>query len=276
MKSRRALLALGNGSVPGLSDAIAFRAAFEGEPPPPAQRYWRGPVLTEFDGRVWRPARFAIAERPDYTTEGPEYAYRLTLEPHNQRWLVALDFPAADLGWLTGLLAPGIIRGNKRRYGQLDLDAAVLARWDVEVVAAEIRSAGRRLDCVRVHDDEREMRGSRRRLVEPELLLLDVGARRPLDEREPRRRTEGVQHHVPRAAGTCALDDLGNDHGRTARRDRLAHLRQHDARRIDDCNLALDRQIGLTEQPRPDQRLEPVLPGPRSRWPAATGVLFEA
>jgi transglutaminase-like putative cysteine protease len=77
----------------GLSDAIAFRADFNGPPPPPAQRYWRGPVLTFFDGRTWRPGPFTIAAEPDYAPAGPVYDYRLTLEPHNQNWLLALDFP---------------------------------------------------------------------------------------------------------------------------------------------------------------------------------------
>ncbi len=76
-----------------LSDAIAFRADFAGEPPPPAQRYWRGPVLTDFDGRSWRAGRFLLQREPAYATSGPAYDYRLTLEPHNQRWLLALDYP---------------------------------------------------------------------------------------------------------------------------------------------------------------------------------------
>ena len=36
-----------------LSDAIAFRAEFRSTPPPQPQRYWRGPVLWDFDGRTW-------------------------------------------------------------------------------------------------------------------------------------------------------------------------------------------------------------------------------
>ena len=35
------------------SDAIAFRAEFLAESPPPQLRYWRGPVLWDFDGRTW-------------------------------------------------------------------------------------------------------------------------------------------------------------------------------------------------------------------------------
>ena len=46
-------MAPGNLSQLALSDAIAFRAEFEGEPPPPRLRYWRGPVLWDFDGRTW-------------------------------------------------------------------------------------------------------------------------------------------------------------------------------------------------------------------------------
>lgn len=82
----------------GLSEEIAFRADFaSGTPPAPALRYWRGPVLTEFDGRTWRPGRTTIANRPAYTTSGPRLDYRLTLEAHGQRWLLALDFAAANL-----------------------------------------------------------------------------------------------------------------------------------------------------------------------------------
>ncbi len=36
-----------------LSDAVAFRVEFDGPVPPPAQRYWRGPVFSRFDGRTW-------------------------------------------------------------------------------------------------------------------------------------------------------------------------------------------------------------------------------
>lgn len=90
-------MAPGSISQLGLSDAIAFRAEFNGKVPPPAQRYWRGPVLTSFDGRTWRPGRFTTAAEPGYAPSGPAYDYRLTLEPHNQNWLPALDFPAAGL-----------------------------------------------------------------------------------------------------------------------------------------------------------------------------------
>lgn len=81
----------------GESGAIAFRAEFDDTPPPPAQRYWRGPVLTAFDGRTWRAGRALESSSPFYSPSGPRLDYRLTLEPHNRRWLLALDFPAAGL-----------------------------------------------------------------------------------------------------------------------------------------------------------------------------------
>ena len=85
------------GSISQLSEsgAIAFRARFADEPPPRPQRYWRGPVLTRFDGRNWRAGAVTEAATPFYTPVGPRIDYTLTLEPHNQRWLLALDFPGA-------------------------------------------------------------------------------------------------------------------------------------------------------------------------------------
>ncbi|RTL50943.1 MAG: DUF3488 domain-containing protein [Rhodocyclaceae bacterium] len=84
------------GSISQLSrsDAIAFRVQFEGEMPPREQLYWRGPVLTQFDGQSWRmlpPLGFSALP---YAPSGKRYRYETTLEPHNQRWLLALDYPA--------------------------------------------------------------------------------------------------------------------------------------------------------------------------------------
>lgn len=82
------------------SDEIAFRAKFEGPLPPERERYWRGPVLSKFDGHTWRPGPEQILTQPFYTPAGQEYRYTLTLEPHDQRWLLALDYPGGDSGQL--------------------------------------------------------------------------------------------------------------------------------------------------------------------------------
>jgi transglutaminase-like putative cysteine protease len=76
------------------SDAIAFRAEFDGEPPPHAQRYWRGPVLWDFDGRTWTmmPSGLASFTPP---SGGRLYRYDVVLEPHNRPWLFALESAAS-------------------------------------------------------------------------------------------------------------------------------------------------------------------------------------
>lgn len=77
------------------SEEIAFRVSFDRGPPPEAQRYWRGPVLWLFDGRTWRLAREsapALPPEPDATAV--PFDYTVTLQPHDQHWLLGLDVPA--------------------------------------------------------------------------------------------------------------------------------------------------------------------------------------
>jgi transglutaminase-like putative cysteine protease len=74
-----------------LNDTVAFRVRFAGEPPPPLQRYWRGPVLTEFDGYTWSRPRAQAYFRPPVEFIGAPVEYTVTLEPTQQRMLFALD-----------------------------------------------------------------------------------------------------------------------------------------------------------------------------------------
>lgn len=77
-----------------LSDAVVFRASFEGEAPPPKSRYWRGPVLWNSDGRSWRPEPRIDAEpAPDFMPGPARYRYTLTLEPQRNTWIYLLDLP---------------------------------------------------------------------------------------------------------------------------------------------------------------------------------------
>ena len=77
------------------SGEVAFRARFFTPLPPPAQRYWRGPVLHEFDGRSWRRPRGQVFPEQVVTYGGAPVDYEITLEPHARRWVLALDMPAA-------------------------------------------------------------------------------------------------------------------------------------------------------------------------------------
>lgn len=89
---------LGEEMAPGditelsLSSDVAFRVRFRGVAPPPAQRYWRGPVLHDFDGYTWRRTR-SYLRAAMVETRGPQYDYRLMLEPTDNYWVFALDMP---------------------------------------------------------------------------------------------------------------------------------------------------------------------------------------
>jgi transglutaminase-like putative cysteine protease len=80
------------------SDAPAFRVKFYGPAPPPAQRYWRGPVLWHTDGRTWTRGR-SIALRqpgiPAIENAGDAVRQSITLEGQGTRWLVGLDVPVS-------------------------------------------------------------------------------------------------------------------------------------------------------------------------------------
>jgi protein-glutamine gamma-glutamyltransferase len=81
-----------------LEEGIAMRVRFEGERPPASELYFRGPVLSSFDGREWRPllARmnaFTAAYLPPTSLQaiGEPVRYTVTLEPNNRPWLLVLD-----------------------------------------------------------------------------------------------------------------------------------------------------------------------------------------
>jgi len=76
-----------------LSDAVAFRVRFDAQIPRAKDLYWRGPVMWDFDGRTWS-AQFFVYTAPGIEAAGDSVAYEVTLEPHNRRWLFALDLPA--------------------------------------------------------------------------------------------------------------------------------------------------------------------------------------
>jgi transglutaminase-like putative cysteine protease len=83
----------GNLTSLALSDAVAFRVRFESPKPRLRDLYWRGPLMWDFDGRTWSASYFYYA-LPRIEAAGNPVTYEITLEPHNRRWLFALDLPA--------------------------------------------------------------------------------------------------------------------------------------------------------------------------------------
>ncbi|MBI2783482.1 MAG: DUF3488 domain-containing transglutaminase family protein [Gammaproteobacteria bacterium] len=105
------VLAPGDLSRLGASGEVAFRVKFDGTPPPHNQLYWRGLVLSRFDGRNWsriEPGLDADAGASRRGGAGPQpwesavqrlgapRHYRMILEPSGENWLFALETPVPE------------------------------------------------------------------------------------------------------------------------------------------------------------------------------------
>lgn len=77
------------------SDAVAFRVKFDGPTPAARDRYWRGLVLTVFNGRTWSmndPYEGARVHEI-VSGQGDPIKYQITLEATRQPYVFALDMP---------------------------------------------------------------------------------------------------------------------------------------------------------------------------------------
>ncbi len=120
-----------------VNDTVAFRVRFDGEPPPPLQRYWRGPVLTEFDGYTWSRSPAQSYFRMPVEFVGEPVDYTVTLEPTEQRILFALDMPEqwpdqiAEQRWDYQLRTPrpigAVIQYRARSYPQYRAGTQLMA-----------------------------------------------------------------------------------------------------------------------------------------------------
>ncbi|KQW55178.1 transglutaminaseTgpA domain-containing protein [Variovorax sp. Root411] len=118
-----------------LDDRIAARIKFDGDrAPPQSQLYFRGPVLTQFDGREWTalPSWARGAQwSPNLRVSGEPVRYEVTLEASNRPWLLTLDAsqqpPAApgfevagtpDLQWIANRPVTDLVRYRAESYTQ--------------------------------------------------------------------------------------------------------------------------------------------------------------
>jgi protein-glutamine gamma-glutamyltransferase len=88
---------LGDEMSPGTIDELiqdyepAFRVRFESPAPRPSERYWRGPMLTQFDGLTWRRSPGFAYREPAVQLLGEPIRQKVTLEPSNRRRWFALE-----------------------------------------------------------------------------------------------------------------------------------------------------------------------------------------
>ncbi len=96
-----AVTGLGDEMTPGdiarlvESDEPALRVRFFGPLPPARERYWRGPVLHDFDGATWRRHRTPAAPAAAFISRGPAYTYSATIEPNSHGTVIALEMSSA-------------------------------------------------------------------------------------------------------------------------------------------------------------------------------------
>lgn len=100
------------------SDELAFRATFEGEIPAYGDLYWRGLVLSYFDGetQTWeqeKPRFYGRTMRRNGRSPGWEHnmeylgnevSYSVMMEPTNQHWLFSLTLPEPSAEQTMGLV----------------------------------------------------------------------------------------------------------------------------------------------------------------------------
>lgn len=88
-------LRFGNVAELALDDSVALRVKFDGAAPATASLYFRGPVLSEYDGVTWRAEPALPWGRRDpgpLANDRSVTGYEITIEPLQIRWLPLLEF----------------------------------------------------------------------------------------------------------------------------------------------------------------------------------------
>ena len=126
-------MTVGNIASLALDDGIAMRIRFDGPVPEQPYLYFRGPVLSSFDGREWRPPRLDFtlpqATLRSLQVSGAPIDYEVTLEPNNRPWLLLMDAAPkrpelpegrallmADLQWATPRPVTDLLRYRAQSY----------------------------------------------------------------------------------------------------------------------------------------------------------------
>ena len=170
-----ASMQVGNIANLALDESIAMRLRFEGRVPPQGDLYFRGPVLSTFDGREWRALQPRLGTKAwplmpgnaQLEVAGEPVRYEITLEPNNRPWVLVMDAAVkppqangleavmtSELQWvanrpITDLLRYRVESYTSFRHGPRNSIAAVLPQYTelppgfnprTHALAAELRA----------------------------------------------------------------------------------------------------------------------------------------
>ena len=141
-------LRLGGVAEVAEDDSIAFRVRFLGPAPPAEQIYFRGPVLSAFDGREWTRGvpTVPVSQRPraDLRPSAPALRYEMTLEPMRLPLLPLLELTPDTPGLAPTL--PGWM-ALLRPDAQWQTDRPIAERVRIEAGAGCRRCTARSTRC---------------------------------------------------------------------------------------------------------------------------------
>lgn len=117
-----------------LDESVVLRVLFDTPDhaaPPASQLYFRGPVLSDFDGKQWRAS--GLRQATSLRVQGAPVRYTVTMEPHQRPWLMAMEvvtekpvlegittFMTADLQWLASRPITDVVRYSAESYPQFE------------------------------------------------------------------------------------------------------------------------------------------------------------
>jgi len=127
---------VGNMATLALDESIALRVKFEGRIPSQRDLYFRGPVLSQFDGREWRQLQVRFGSRitplvggAQLQVSGQPVRYEVTMEPSNRPWIMTIDaapgapqapglesFMTSELQWVATRPVTDLLRYSAESY----------------------------------------------------------------------------------------------------------------------------------------------------------------
>jgi len=129
---------------------LAFRASFDGPIPVVSDRYWRGLVLTDFDGRRWQRSALSIVlsgdsfmdrayATPVINTEREANSYQIVLEATGQDWLYTLPYGQVQNRAVARSVQQELVGKLIDQRIQYRVNSSAISAWSKPTLAPQIR-----------------------------------------------------------------------------------------------------------------------------------------